>query len=163
MYNIGIRNFAIFFDDLSGEQSGKNHANFLNKLQNALDQKYQDVYPLMTVPTEYTRNWMIDEEGNVKPYTQEFSSLLNKNIIVLYTGDDGVSDGISEESFQSAKDIYNRDLGIWWNYPVNDYYLVDDNRNIKLALGPIEKLPKTKPNSIFYNPMKQPLLSKISI
>ena len=56
MYNIGIRNFAIFFDDLSGEQSGKNHANFLNKLQNALDQKYQDVYPLMTVPTEYTRN-----------------------------------------------------------------------------------------------------------
>ena len=163
MYNIGIRNFAIFFDDLSGEQSGKNHANFLNKLQNALDQKYQDVYPLMTVPTEYTRNWMIDEEGNVKPYTQEFSSLLNKNIIVLYTGDDGVSDGISEESFQSAKDIYNRDLGIWWNYPVNDYYLIDDNRNIKLALGPIEKLPKTKPNSIFYNPMEQPLLSKISI
>ena len=163
IYNIGIRNFAIFFDDLSGEQSGKNHANFLNKLQNALDQKYQDVYPLMTVPTEYTRNWMIDEEGNVKPYTQEFSSLLNKNIIVLYTGDDGVSDGISEESFQSAKDIYNRDLGIWWNYPVNDYYLIDDNRNIKLALGPIEKLPKTKPNSIFYNPMEQPLLSKISI
>ena len=54
--NIGIRNFSIFFDDLSGEQSGKNHANFLNKLQNALDQKYQDVYPLMTVPTEYTRN-----------------------------------------------------------------------------------------------------------
>ena len=163
MYNIGIRDFAIFFDDLEGEQSGKNQANFLNRLQNILDQKYQDVYPLITVPTEYTRHWMIDEDGNVKPYTREFSSLLNKNIIVLYTGDDGVSDGITEESFQAAKDIYKRDLGIWWNYPVNDYYWVGDNRNIKLALGPIEKLPKAKPNSIFYNPMEQPLLSKLSI
>ena len=27
----------------------------------------------------------------------------------------------------------------------------------------MEKLPKAKPNSIFYNPMEQPLLSKISI
>jgi len=163
MYNIGIRDFAIFFDDLSGEQSGSNQANFLNKLQNSLDKKYLDVYPLITVPTEYTKNWMIDSEGHIKKYTQEFSSILNRNIIVLYTGDDVVCDGISEESYQAVKNIYNRDLGIWWNYPVNDYYYVDGNRNIKLALGPIEKLPKTAPNSIFYNPMEQPLLSKISI
>ena len=164
MYKIGIRDFAIFFDDLEGTQSGTKHANFLNRLQNALDQKYQDVYPLITVPTDYTRNWMIDESGNVKPYTQEFASLLNPNIIVLYTGDDVVCvDGISEESFQAAKDIYGRNLGIWWNYPVNDYYLNDEYRNFKLALGPMEKLPKAKANSIFYNPMEQPLLSKISI
>ena len=163
MYNIGIRDFAIFFDDLSGEQSGSNQAYFLNKLQNSLDKKYLDVYPLITVPTEYTKNWMIDSEGHIKKYTQEFSSILNKNIIVLYTGDDVVCDGISEESYQAAKDIYNRDLGIWWNYPVNDYYYVDGNRNIKLALEPIEKLPKAAPSSIFYNPMEQPLLSKISI
>ena len=163
MYNIGVRDFAIFFDDLSGEQSGKNHANFLNRLQDALDKKYIDIYPLITVPTQYTRNWMIDGEGNIQVYTQEFSTILNKNIIVLYTGDDVVCDGISEESYQAVKDIYNRDLGIWWNYPVNDYYIIDGNRNIKLALGPIDKLPKAKPNSIFYNPMEQPLFSKISI
>ena len=164
MYNIGIRDFAIFFDDLEGTQSGTNHANFLNRLQTVLQRKYKDVYPLITVPTDYTRNWMIDSNGNVKPYTQQFASLLNANIIVLYTGDDVVcTDGISEESFQAAKDIYGRNLGIWWNYPVNDYYLNDEYRNFKLALGPIEKLPKAKPNSIFYNPMEQPLLSKISI
>ena len=163
MYNIGIRDFAIFFDDLNGKQNGKNHANFLNRLQDALIQKYVDIYPLITVPTQYTRNSMIDEYGNIKVYTKEFSTLLNKNIIVLYTGDHVVCDGISEKSFQSAKDIYNRDLGIWWNYPVNDYYKINGNRNIKLALGPIEKLPKVKPKSIFYNPMKQSLLSKISL
>ena len=49
--------------------------------------------------TQYTRNWMIDEDGNIKQYTLEFSSLLNKNIIVLYTGDNVVCDGISEESY----------------------------------------------------------------
>ena len=163
MYNIGIRDFAIFFDDLVGEQSGKNQANFLNRLQTSLNKKYSDIYPLITVPTEYTRNWMIDDEGKITTYTQEFSTLLSKEIIVLYTGDKVVCDGISDEQYQAAKDIYNRDLGIWWNYPVNDYYYVDGNRNIKLALGPIEKLPKAKPNSIFYNPMEQPLLSKISI
>ena len=106
---------------------------------------------------------MIDDEGNIKQYTQEFTTLLNTKIVVLYTGDDVVCDGITEESYQAAKDIYKRDLGIWWNYPVNDYYLVDGNRNIKLALGPIEKLPKAKANSIFYNPMEQPLLSKLSM
>jgi len=99
MYNIGVKDFAIFFDNLTGEQSGTNQANFLNKLQNALDKKYVDVYPLITVSTQYTRNWMIDEDGNIKQYTLEFSSLLNKNIIVLYTGDNVVCDGISEESY----------------------------------------------------------------
>ena len=163
MYNIGVRDFAIFFDDLEGTQSGKNHATFLNNLQSALDKKYKDVYPLITVPTDYTRHWMIDDFGNVKTYTREFASTLNKNIIVIYTGDDVVCDGITDEAYQAAKDIYNRDLGIWWNYPVNDYYLVDGNRNIKLALGPIEKLPKAAPSSIFYNPMEQPLLSKLSM
>ena len=105
------------------------------------------------MPTQYTRNWMIDEDGNIKKYTLEFSSLLNKNIIVLYAGDNIVCDGISEESYQAAKDIYGRNFGILCNYPINNYYYVDGNRNIKLALWPIEKLPKAKPNSIFYNPM----------
>lgn len=163
MYEIGVRDFAIFFDDLSGTQSGTNHANFLNNLQSALDKKYKDIYPLITVPTDYTRHWMIDESGNVKAYTKEFAAILNKNIIVLYTGDDVVCDGITDEAYDAAKTIYGRDLGIWWNYPVNDFYLVDGNRNIKLALGPMEKLPKAAPSSIFYNPMEQPLLSKLSM
>ena len=163
MYNIGVRDFAIFFDDLSGVQSGLNQANFLNRLQATLEKKYVDTDPLITVPTDYCKARMIDEKGNVKQYTSEFAGTLNKNIIVIYTGDEVVVDGITDESFQEVKDIYGRDLGIWWNYPVNDYYVNGNNRNIKLALGPIEKLPKTKPNSIFYNPMEQPLLSKLSM
>ena len=122
MYNIGIRDFAIFFDDLLGEQNGSNQAYFLNKLQKALQNKYLNINYLLTVPTHYTRKSMINKKGEVNDYTHDFSSKLNKNIIVLYTGDDVVCDGISDINFQAAKNIYRRNLGIWWNYPVNDYY-----------------------------------------
>lgn len=164
MYDIGIRNFAIFFDDLNPAQNGKSQAEFLNKVQKALNKKYNDIYPLITIPTHYTKKYMYDEFGNINEYTKNFSTVLNKNIIVLYTGDKVVSDGISEQSFKEAKNIYKRNLGIWWNYPVNDYFR--ENKKVinkKLALGPIEKLPKTRAKSIFFNPMQQPLLSKIAI
>ena len=163
MYNIGIRDFAIFFDDLDFRQSGSNQAYFLNKLLNSLNKKYLNINFLLTVPTIYSRRFMINGKGKVNDYTHDFSTKLNKNIIVLYTGDNIVSDGISDKSFNSAKNIYGRNLGIWWNYPVNDYYHINSTRFIKLALGPIEKLPHIKPNSIFFNPMGQPILSKISI
>jgi len=158
IYEIGCRDFAIFFDDISaGLNSGRNQANFLNKLQEALNAKYSDINPLITVPTEYWCTAMIDEEGNIKEYTKDFSNILNKEIMVLYTGDGVVCDGISEESFRKALNIYKRDLGIWWNYPVNDFL------PNKLALGPIEKLPTSNIQSIFFNPMGQVQLSKIAL
>ena len=136
IYEIGGRDFAIFFDDINADQnSGKNQANFLNRLYEELNSKYTDLNSLITVPTEYWLDSMIDGDGNIKQYTKDFSSILNKKIIVLYTGDGVVCDGISDESFQKAIEIYNRNLGIWWNYPVNDFLPT------KLALGPIEKLP----------------------
>ena len=47
MYNIGIRDFAIFFDDLNKEQNGTIQANFLNKIQTSLDKKYVDLFSLI--------------------------------------------------------------------------------------------------------------------
>ena len=61
MYKIGIRYFAIFFDDLNEEQNGTIQANFLNKLQNSLVKKYVDLFSLITVPTEYTKTMMMDK------------------------------------------------------------------------------------------------------
>ena len=158
IYDIGVRDFAIFFDDISaGEDSGKDQANFLNKLQQALDEKYSDVYPLITVPTQYCRLDMIDSKGKVKKYTEDFVNILDEKINVLYTGDGVVCDGISEESYKLAMNIYKRNLGIWWNYPVNDFL------STKLALGPIEKLPTSNIKSIFFNPMEEVQLSKIAL
>ena len=158
IYEIGCRDFAIFFDDISaGEGAGKDQANFLNKLQDSLYKKYSDINPLITVPTQYCRLDMIDKEGNVKQYTEDFVNILNGEITVLYTGDGVVCDGITDESFKKANEIYKRDLGIWWNYPVNDFL------KTKLALGPIEKLPTSNVKSIFFNPMGQVQLSKIAL
>ena len=158
IYEIGVRDFAIFFDDISaGEDSGKDQANFLNRLQEALKQKYSDVYPLITVPTQYCRLDMIDSEGNIRKYIEDFVNILNEDINVLYTGDGVVCDGISEDSYKKAIEIYKRNLGIWWNYPVNDFL------NTKLALGPIEKLPTSNIKSIFFNPMEEVQLSKIAL
>ncbi len=166
VYDIGVRNFAIFFDDLKDEngvhhEDGKLQAEFLNKLQAALREKHYDIEPLITVPTEYYRLDMIQNANN---YTVDFAQTLNKRIVVLYTGDGVVCDGITNEDFQAACKIYERDLGIWWNYPVNDYALTTGgNKNSKLALGAIEKLPTTNVQAIFFNPMGQYELSKIAL
>ena len=100
---------------------------------------------------------MIDSEGNIRKYTEDFVNILNEDINVLYTGDGVVCDGISEDSYKKAIEIYKRNLGIWWNYPVNDFL------NTKLALGPIEKLPTSNIKSIFFNPMEEVQLSKIAL
>lgn len=158
IYEIGGRDFAIFFDDINTDSnSGKNQANFLNRLYKELNNQYSDINSLITVPTEYWYDSMIDGSGNIKQYTKDFSTILNKKVIVLYTGDGVVCDGITDEHFQKAEEVYNRELGIWWNYPVNDFL------PSKLALGPIEKLPTRYVKSIFFNPMQQVQLSKIAL
>ena len=173
MYQIGVRDFAIFFDDLKDKngthhESGKAQAGFLNRVQKELRRQYKDVASLITVPTEYYRFDMLGDSGKATEYTKDFAGTLNKEIIVLYTGDGVVCDGISEENYQAANKIYGRKLGIWWNYPVNDYIVTPDSkrkgkRNAKLALGTIEKLPASNASAIFFNPMSQYNMSKIAL
>lgn len=168
IYNIGVRTFAIFFDDLKdakGEhhEDGKLQAQFLNRLQAELRGRYRDINSLITVPTEYYQLDMI-KGRKVKPYTEDFAKTLDKNILVLYTGNSVVSDGISEADYSVANNIYGRTLGIWWNYPVNDYATTNNSKpNAKLALGAIEKLPAKNVPAIFFNPMQQSQLSKIAL
>ena len=100
---------------------------------------------------------MINSEDKINNYTSDFVNNLDKNIIVLYTGDEVINDGIFEKNYTKAFNIYKNNLGIWWNYPVNDFL------GSKLALGAIENLPNKNINYIFFNPMRQPQLSKISL
>ena len=168
MYQIGVRDFAIFFDDLKDDkgrhhEDGKAQATFLNRLQKNLRERYKDVAPLITVPTEYFFDDMI-KGGKVKPYTRDLTETLDPTIVVLYTGRGVVCDGITDDELAEVNKIFGREVGIWWNYPVNDYSLTPDgNRNVKLALGAIEKLPSAKMTAIFFNPMQQVQMSKIAL
>ena len=168
MYNIGVRDFAIFFDDLKDDkgnhhESGKNQAEFLNRVQKNLRERYKDVAPLITVPTEYYYEDMV-KGGKPKPYTRDFAETLDPRIVVLYTGRGVVCDSITDNELAEVNKIFGREVGVWWNYPVNDYSLTPDgNRNVKLALGAIENLPSAKMTAIFFNPMEQVQMSKIAL
>jgi len=168
MYQLGVRDFAIFFDDLKDDkgnhhENGKLQAEFLNHVQKNLRERYKDVAPLITVPTEYFYLDMVKGD-KVKSYTRDLAENLDERIVVLYTGRGVVCDGITDKELAEVNKIFGREVGIWWNYPVNDYPLTPEgNRNVKLALGAIEKLPTAKMTAIFFNPMEQVQLSKISL
>lgn len=168
MYQIGVRDFAIFFDDLKDakgnhHEDGKAQAEFLNRVQKNLRGRYKDVAPLITVPTEYFYLDMIKGD-KLKSYTRDFAATLDPRIVVLYTGRGVVCDGITDKELAEVNKIFGREVGIWWNYPVNDYPLTPDGkRNVKLALGAIDNLPSAKMTAIFFNPMQQVQLSKIAL
>ena len=169
MYKLGVRDFAIFFDDLKDDkgnhhENGKDQAEFINKVQAELRSNHKDIGQFLTVPTEYFLQDMEKRPGKINSYTEDFAKNLDKKIVVLFTGDGVVCDGISAETLAEVNKIFNRQVGIWWNYPVNDYTLTaDGNRSAKLALGAIEKLPAENVQAIFFNPMNQPLLSRIAL
>lgn len=156
MYDLGVRDFAIFFDDIQ-DKNGKGQSDFLNWIDEHFIATHKDTNALITVPTEYFYADM-QQEGTIKPYSREFSQNLRPDVLVLYTGDGVVPDGITDSQLLQANALYGRSLGIWWNYPVTDY------KENKLALGPVEKLPRRiSIPAIFFNPMKYEQLSKIAL
>lgn len=151
---IGCNRFAIFFDDID-DHNGAAQAAFVNRLQKNFIES-NGLKPLITVPTEYFLADMVDDKGATKKYTADFAAALDKNILVLFTGNGVVQPALTSDQLNAADKIYGRKLGVWWNYPVNDYM------QQKLALGPIEGLPSELP-AIFFNPMSAFELSKISL
>jgi len=158
LYQLGVRDFAIFFDDIES-RDGAGQAAFLCAVDTDLRARHPGVHPLITVPTEYSYDTMQDGQGSPTAYTRAFAAgLKGTDILVLYTGDGVAKGGLTAESLANARSLYDgRPLGLWWNYPVSDY------DEAKLALGPIEKLPLDGVPAIFYNPMKHERLSKIAL
>ena len=162
LHDIGVRDFAIFFDDIDHKDAA-GQAAFLNRVNKYLRATYKDVAHLITVPTEYCMDY-IYPRGGLSPYSRRLAEDLDENILVLLTGRGVVCDGITDDELARMNKLFGRDIGVWWNYPVNDYPLTPDgNRNVKLALGAIEKLPDAHIKAILFNPMAQSELSKISL
>lgn len=151
LYDLGVRDFAVFFDDIDAKNA-KGQAELLNWLTENFVATHEGVSPLFTVPTEYFLSNVKDD------YVPELTRHLHPEVRLLYTGNECVPDGLSDADYQKACEIYGRPMGIWWNYPVSDYM------EAKLALGAIEKLPTDSDiPAIFFNPMKHEHLSKISL
>ena len=157
VYALGVRDFAIFFDDIQ-EKDGAGQAAFLNAISRELRARHADIGALLTVPTEYDLADMRAADGTRKAYTDAFFSHLDADIVVLYTGNGVVVPALTDEDYRAAASLCGRAPGIWWNYPVSDYL------EGKLALGPVTGLPAaSKVPAIFFNPMKYESLSKIAL
>lgn len=126
MYDLGIRSFAVFFDDIWGEGAkGENQAALLNHIDEVFVKKHGDIAPLVLCPTEYNRSWSSDNSK----YLAALGNGLNKGIEVMWTGNTVVHT-ISKEGMEWINQRIKRKGFIWFNFPVNDF--VRDH----LLLGP---------------------------
>lgn len=117
MYALGVRAFALFFDDISGEgTSAERQAELLNFLDENFVQKKKDVAPLVFCPTIYNKAWSAPNN----PYLTTLGSQLSKNVMVMWTGN-SVVHCIDKASMEWINERIQRKAYIWWNYPVTDY------------------------------------------
>ena len=116
MYGLGVRAFAIFFDDIFGaEQSkGAKQAEYMNALNREFVQKHTDVAPLILCPTQYNKSW---SGGS---YLSDLGTTMDKDIRIMWTGAT-VVDMINKSDMDWINAQIQRNAYIWLNYPVNDF------------------------------------------
>ncbi|MBP1964896.1 beta-N-acetylglucosaminidase domain-containing protein [Paenibacillus aceris] len=169
MYDVGVRSFAIFLDDISktlscnadktkfnsdSSPSAAGQAFLLNKFKTEFIDKHPGANRLITVPTDYANI-------TTTTYINRFSTLVDPSIIVQWTGPAVVPAGISVSDADKAKAIYKHDLLIWDNYPVNDY------ARDRLFLGPLYNRDAGLADhgiiGLTSNPMNEAEASKIAL
>lgn len=158
LYDMGVRSFAILWDDIFTDD-GAGQAAIMNRFNKEFVKAKEGVKPLITVPTQYWGSSMFNN-GEVKPYTKGFAENLDKDIEVMWTGEDVIPESVTLDNAEKINNLYGRKMILWWNYPVSDY-----NVN-KLALGPIYNLPNdldSKIGGFIINPMEFSQASKISV
>lgn len=156
MYQLGVRGFAIFFDDISGEGTKANkQAELLNYVDDHFVKVKEDVAPLVMCPTEYNKSW-----ANVKGgYLTTLGEKLNKDIEIMWTGNTVVAT-IDKSTLEFINPLVKRKAYIWWNFPVSDY--VRDH----LLLGPVYGNGldiKDDMSAFVSNPMEHAEASKIAL
>ena len=158
MYNLGVRTFAIFFDDISGEGTRSDRqVDLLNRLTKDFVQAKGDVGSLIVCPTDYSRLW-----AGPGPNDQlaTYGKTLDKSIKVFYTGDVVCSD-LTNETMDWVNSRIQRPAYYWWNYPVTDYC-----RNI-IMQGPVYGLSNditaNDASGVVSNPMEHGEASKLAI
>ena len=132
MYELGVRSFAVFFDDISGEGTkADKQAELLNYIDEQFVKVKKDVTPLIMCPTEYNKSW-----SNVKGgYLTTLGTKLNPSIHIMWTGDRVIADmyegDVEKGGMKWINNLIQRPAYVWWNFPVSDY--VRDH----LLMGPV--------------------------
>lgn len=157
MYDLGVRSFAVFFDDIWGEGTkADKQAQLLNYVDENFIQKKPDVSPLIMCPTEYNRSWASDKPDG---YLRTMGRLLNKDIHIMWTGN-SVVHLIDKPTMEWVNPFIDRKAYIWWNYPVTDY--VRDHLMIGPVYGNGQDIASDL-SGFVSNPMQHAEASKIAL
>lgn len=115
MYELGVRTFAVFFDDIWGEGSkADKQAGLLNYVTDNFVRKHSDVQSLIMCPTQYNKAWSGGD------YLSTLGTRMYSEVRVMWTGN-SVVDMIERDDMEWINKQLGRKAFIWLNYPVNDY------------------------------------------
>ncbi len=158
MYDLGVRQFAIFFDDIKGEGTDSHkQAALLNDITNDFVKKKDGVKNLIVCPTDYNQGWANpSDNGQLAIYGRE----LDPAVDVFWTGKVVCGD-IEPASMKFVNSRIKRPALVWWNFPVSDYC------RHNLLMGPVYGLDTTLDDSMMAgietNPMENGEASKGAI
>ncbi len=158
MYDLGVRSFALFFDDIEGIGTDPaRQAALVNDLTRDFVHAKGDVTKMMICPTDYSQLWAKPgPEGPLAIYGRD----LTPDAEVFWTGAVVCSD-LTPETLDFVNSRIKRPALFWWNYPVTDYC-----RNIILQ-GPVYGLDTTltpdQVSGIESNPMEHGEASKLAL
>lgn len=158
MYDLGVRDFAIFFDDIEGEGTNPvKQVELLNRLTDEFVKQKGDVSPLTVCPTDYSKLWANPtEKGSLAIYGRT----LNPEIKIFWTGDVVCSD-LTPSTLEFINSRIKRPAYYWWNFPVTDYA-----RHIVMQ-GPVYGLDTTltaeQTCGVISNPMEHGEASKLGL
>ncbi|MDE6369278.1 MAG: beta-N-acetylglucosaminidase domain-containing protein, partial [Muribaculaceae bacterium] len=158
MYDLGVRSFAIFFDDIEGEGTNPvRQAELMNRITEDFIKKYPDVSSLVACPTDYSRMWANPTENGA---LATWGRLLDPSVEVMNTGDVVCSD-LTRDSQEFFSNLTRRPGYYWWNWPVTDY------GRMYLLQGPAYGLDTTLTAddicAIVSNPMEHGEASKLGL
>lgn len=157
MYKLGVRSFAVFFDDISGIGTDPvKQATLLNYLHKDFVSQKPDVKPLIMCPTEYNKSW-----SNPKPntYLDILGAQLDPSIHIMWTGN-RVVDDITLEGLEWVNKRIQRPAFVWWNFPVSDY--VRDHLLMGASYG-LDTQAAHAMSGFVSNPMERAEPSKVAI
>ena len=152
MYELGVRDFAIFLDDIP-TLDAKGHGKLLSDFQTRFVTTHEGVSDLIAITTEYGDPFLTD-------YTNQIAPLIHEDVVLMWTGPGVIPESITNQSLKHIIKTYGRNVLIWWNYPVNDTLANH------LFMGPCVNLEKDLYKSITgltANPMNQGYASMVPL
>jgi hyaluronoglucosaminidase len=154
MYNLGVRAFAVFFDDIGGVGTDPvNQAKMMNYLTTEFVNKKHDVAPLILCPTQYNQAWSGGD------YLTILGTQMDSSVRIMWTGKSVVR-MIDKETMDWINPRIKRNAYIWLNYPVTDY-VIDH-----LLMGPVVGNATTIASQLAgftANPMEYAEASKVAL